>query len=352
MKTLIFILFLMSRPGYLVAAEADYYTKRGDVLDIKDALDKKMTAALRHSATLRQSAVDMPSSSCEVGELQENILEQLGGLGRSKIEFWLRDGEDQIVPGISSTQVPFDKSIYANTEQFSRFGSLACCEALGSYGGHIISGDKLGHFLESGFEMYLVAHKKEDFDRSNPWHITLNGMIDMVNSFKIPSRGKGVEAVIATGQFQENSNWGKTGTGVYSYSDMVANYEGYRFWSELTEGSNPYFRCENNRWKMVRPFSWAPYISDGWDEAINCNSYAKPEMAKIVDKQIEKVMLSKGTTEGVSCPLNPDKCRALFNRYKGELSALISPKCIEIAKQEGIQKSKELSGDSKKQGAQ
>jgi hypothetical protein len=80
--------------------------------------------------------------------------------------------------------------------------------------------------------------------------------------------------------FTERALFGQMSTGSYSNADLVANYEGYRFYRSLFEdniidGKPAILSWENDHWIMQRPFEWADHINDYWDEALNINHFDK-----------------------------------------------------------------------------
>src|SRR5262249_15873179 len=134
--------------------------------------------------------------------------------------------------------------------------------------------------------------------------------------------GDGPERMILEiSNVQENSWWGKTATGVHSYGDISANLEGFQFWSALVHGPHPYFTCTNGKWKKARIFQWETYVSDAWDEAINCNEYSGRWMNELIRWRVDRLARSQGWPSN-RCPIEPQKCDALVLRY-GPLSDLV-----------------------------
>jgi len=113
----------------------------------------------------------------------------------------------------------------------------------------LIGSDKLGHFFSQGrkyYKRFLRQHSE----------------------------------VLAARQsaFTERAIFGQMTTGVYSNADLVANYEGYRFYRGLFEddivpGKPSILDWEGDHWVIQRPFSWADYVNAYWDEALNLNHY-------------------------------------------------------------------------------
>lgn len=113
-----------------------------------------------------------------------------------------------------------------------------------------IGTDKLGHFLSQGWKY----HKR---------HL----------------RGLPEATVVRLGRRNEASIFGGPATGSYSNADLVANYEGYRFYRSLFEGGIVGAKGPIVEWtagggaRIARRFDFADHVNDYWDEALNPNRY-------------------------------------------------------------------------------
>jgi len=115
--------------------------------------------------------------------------------------------------------------------------------------GQLIGSDKLGHFLSQGRKFYR-------------------------RYLKFLDESKAAEHSAYT----ERALFGQMTTGVYSNADLVANYEGYRFYRSLFEddivpGKAAILAWEDDHWVIQRPFTWADHVNEFWDEALNINHY-------------------------------------------------------------------------------
>lgn len=154
--------------------------------------------------------------------------------------------------------------------------------------GHIVGTDKLGHFFMQGLDYFK----------------------------RVDSEGASLDIVLRH-EHGEDGVWGLRMTGVKSYADMAANYQGYRFWSALYRGERPYARCENGRrWVKAREFTWADYVTDAWDEAINCSEF-NPRLGERVRASLARM--------GLNCPVDPARCAALAKQERSEY--FLSPAC-------------------------
>jgi hypothetical protein len=109
--------------------------------------------------------------------------------------------------------------------------------------------DKLGHFLSQGRKFFKRWQKMLDEARA-----------------------------AEQSAFTERALFGQMTTGSYSNADLVANYEGYRFYRSLfeddfIEGKPAILEWRSDHWVMQRPFDWADHVNDYWDEALNINDY-------------------------------------------------------------------------------
>jgi hypothetical protein len=115
--------------------------------------------------------------------------------------------------------------------------------------GQLIGSDKLGHFLSQGRKFYR-------------------------RYLKFLDEAKAAEHSAYT----ERALFGQMTTGVYSNADLVANYEGYRFYRSLFEdgivpGKPAILAWRDDHWVIQRPFTWADHVNEYWDEALNVNHY-------------------------------------------------------------------------------
>lgn len=105
-----------------------------------------------------------------------------------------------------------------------------------------------------------------------------------------------IESTLAIGQQAENGILGAYTTGVMSYGDMVAEFNGMRFWNHVLAkkadilGVNlgPYVKCENNNWIKIKPIDFSDYVDDAWDEGINCSKFRTDKMLTMVKESVKQ----------------------------------------------------------------
>ena len=113
----------------------------------------------------------------------------------------------------------------------------------------LIGSDKIGHFISQGRKYY-----------------------------KRYLRYGSEEQAAEQSAFTERAIFGQLANGVYSNADLVANYEGHRFYRSLFEddiipGKPAILRWDGDGWIVQRPFDWADHVNEYWDEALNINHY-------------------------------------------------------------------------------
>jgi hypothetical protein len=337
------------------ALETDDFTFRSDAPEIGAYLDEAMNKSLREAAASLDSAGD-----CHPQRLHQVLMVRLGGFAMSEIEemsYGAKVNEANGKP-IEKRGTPGKESIYQDSMIQVKIGRYtlwklekgACCTAAFRYKGNLLSDDKLGHFLHSGYEMYYFAdlrHRSGYVDASKKTSFW-NTFVRNITENSLGSQNlKGEKAVIALSDHQEKSLWGLTLSGVYSYADIAANVEGYKFWKELTEGPRPFFTCKDGRWKMERVFSWGDYINPGWDEAINCSAYKNARLTEQVKTRVAETLRAQGFAR-TSCPVETEQCKDLLKRYRGDLRGAVSPACGTANEGSGD----EAGGERKGEGAQ
>ena len=113
----------------------------------------------------------------------------------------------------------------------------------------LIGTDKLGHFVSQGRKYYR-------------------------RFLRYDSEKKAAEQAA----YAEWAVFGQMSNGNYSNADLVANYEGHRFFRSLFEddivpGKPAILRWEDDGWVLQRQFDWADYVNEYWDEALNINHF-------------------------------------------------------------------------------
>ena len=113
----------------------------------------------------------------------------------------------------------------------------------------LVGTDKLGHFVSQGRKYYrrFLRYQSE-------------------------------EKAAVQSAYAEWLVFGQMSNGNYSNADLVANYEGHRFFRSLFEddivpGKSAILRWEDNHWVSQREFDWGDHVNEYWDEALNINHF-------------------------------------------------------------------------------
>jgi len=222
------------------AYETDQFYKRLDPLeDATAVLDARVNETL---ATI----VDEWQGPRDDWKFVNAIYRAIGGRHWvDRIERWAMDS-----PQVDRQETPRRASIYSGhpfwaTRVIVFFGVGPTIKL----NGQLIGSDKLGHFISQGRKYYRRYLRYQD------------------------------EAEAAEhSAFTERAIFGQMTTGVYSNADLVANFEGYRFYRSLFEpdiipGKPALLRWENDHWVLQRPFTWSDHVNAYWDEALNINHF-------------------------------------------------------------------------------
>lgn len=174
------------------------------------------------------------------------IYHDIGGVHWvDKIERWAMNSED-----VERLQVSRYDSIYSGhpiwaTRVAGMFGTGPTIKL----NGQLIGSDKLGHFLSQGRKFWKRYVRYQDEARA-----------------------------AEHSAYTERALFGQLTTGSYSNADLVANFEGYRFYRSLFEdnivpGKPAILAWDNDQWRIQRKFTWADHVNEYWDEALNVNHY-------------------------------------------------------------------------------
>lgn len=142
--------------------------------------------------------------------------------------------------------------------------------------------------------------------------------------------GRSLHDILQIGVKEEEGGYGLMASGIKSYGDLTANYSGYLFWKNLTEGSNPYIKCEGNQWKQVRQFNWGDYVNPFWNESVNCSGFNDKKTEKAFDKKVRALQKAKKQTL-LTCPLNHEDC-GRANEWIPSLEvrqSILHPRCLD-----------------------
>lgn len=187
--------------------------------------------------------------------------------------------------------------------------------------GDLIGLDKLGHFFAEGWRYYEISQQE----------------------------GDGLQVAMDWGKGKEDGLYGTITTGVFSYADLVANFNGWRFWNRvLLEQSDPilgmikrwfdrpYVSCDIQiiesikqrklvrAWESNRSFDIRDYVDAMWDESNNCNDYADTAIEQKVLRRIGEI------DAHYHCPVDAAACNKAKRKYSDYAPDLLHPSCLGV----------------------
>jgi len=236
----------------LAAYESDQYSHRLEpIADAAPELNRVTNAALAEIAERWRRTEDR-------GRFAFEVYQKLGGLHWvDRIERYAMKSESiEKLPQYRWRSVFRGAPIWATRVNFL-FGVGATIRI----GDTLVGSDKLGHFISQGLKYY----------RS---HLA----------------GWNEERIAWRGEFNERWLFGQLTTSVYSNADLVANWEGYRFYRSLFDdgvvgGKPAIVRFTPAGVEIGRPFDWRDHVNDYWDEALN-PSHVSPALARYLGAKL------------------------------------------------------------------
>jgi hypothetical protein len=228
-----------------------------------------------------------------------------------------------------SYSLSLNDSIYRDIDYFEGFSlNLKELSDVVKFNGHLVGLDKIGHFFSEGWQYFELSQQQ----------------------------GKNLDQAMQWGKEQESGKYGYSTTGIYSFADLVANFNGWRFWNRVLGKNNdplfgilqnlldkPYVSCDIQviasirhlklvkAWERNRKVDMSLYIDGVWDEGNNCNSYADPVIEAKVTSRIHEV------DSQFSCPLIPRLCVDAREKYGTFGKYLLHPSCLSVSERSGAE---------------
>ena len=334
MKPAYIPLLILLMPWMVIAAEVDSVSTRG--IDLPDSvnvinaiINKRMQEGIDNANADRRIIEDIEGievitrrDDCDVDELYTSLRKSIfqsytasWGLKGYDLDLQFRELLSEMTYAL-----PLRDSIYRDIDYLEGFSlNLKELTHVANIDGHLVGLDKIGHFFAQGWQYFETRQDEED----------------------------GLDEAIAWGIGKEEGLFGTTTTGIFSYADMVANFNGWRFWNRvLLEEPDPlksfagrlfdraYVSCDIQliesirqlrvvrAWEVNRRFDLRDYIDGTWDEGNNCNSYADLIIEEKIKRRIEEIY------PGYSCPVNVDACIEAKDRYGKYSRKLLHPACL------------------------
>lgn len=314
---LIFIFSLLHKNTF--ASETDAYTLR--YAEIKDATesinhlmnDQIQNALMRVNRSKKIHITSKQDSTCSMSALNHALGVQLRRPLYGKIDEAINRSSGKI----PVMRVSHQNSVFRELNFFEGWTLFLGKMGLGNViriKGFLIGSDKFGHLLDEGYHYFKERNRlieKESF-----------------------SDHQAILQAMQYGKKTEDGIFGIKASGVRSYADMVANFNGLIFWSEVFDQPldfrklehKPYFSCDNGKWIQIRKFNVNDYVDAGFDEGINCSDFREGTFKTKVEQQIIK--LEETFQKPFRCPVAPDECKALVKNYGDFAATLLHPLCF------------------------
>ncbi len=280
-------------------AEVDQFTRRNEPLS--DSVEVINQKANEYLATAIDD-LNRDSKGCQEEKLYPELKKYFANHTKGKlVVFALNDNS------VEKRRIPKNESIYADwnfltgwvlATQLNFLDNLALMPSI-RIGETQIGVDKLEHFFGTGFK-YFSSH----YLKGKTYEETLYN-------------GAKIELIVLGGnRFQ---------TGVFSYGDLSAEFNGMRFWNHMLQlrddilGSEqnlgPYIVCQDKKWIKVKDLDFRNYIDNSMDEAINCSTFPTERSILKYHARLEK--LTRNSREGTNftCPIDPQALIDLQNKY-------------------------------------
>jgi len=121
--------------------------------------------------------------------------------------------------------------------------------------------DKLDHILRTGYLYFKTYQKYRQYGLSEQ---------------------QAEIAAIKKGIVQEKTYFGYWVSGIFSYADLEANYQGFRLHKQFCLGNQPYLsQRRNGTWAFTRAIDLKDYINPWFDESYNGNAYLQRRFKSI-----------------------------------------------------------------------
>lgn len=293
--TLILSLTLLALTSSTFAAEADNFTARFLALtDISGDLNKLANGAIREAISKLNREGGCASLGAET-KLYNELKKTFSNHSKGELVKTILYSQS-----VSKNELPLKQSIYAEWKisnglllgRKKAATSPLALSPLIQIGDQAIGVDKLEHMFGMGFSYFTQYYGKK----------------------------KSIEHVLKVGIFKEKTFLGGNvfATGVFSYGDLSANFNGMRFWNHILLKNEdilgkdynlgPYVVCSDSKWKVNEEMDFRNYIDASMDESINCSKFATKSGEGKFKKAIQAL--------GASCPMDGQKVIELKEKYK------------------------------------
>jgi hypothetical protein len=239
------------------AYEADNVSDRGrDFVDAAPIANRRMNAILDEAITATNDRLQCATDKRDTRRtLAQEIRQRTSRATPVTYKGWLRS------PGYSAYQAWIEEAADIDREPFldrhDIYGELGffqapilflagTCSTI-TLAGERIGTDKVDHFFGEGHKYFLRSHEGQDSD-----------------------------AALAWGTYTERTIFGLMTSATFSFADLRANFDGYRFFAGLLTDGSIVRQDDQGCATRDRDWRWTEWVSPEWDELKNPSVYTPP----------------------------------------------------------------------------
>lgn len=202
---------------------------------------------------------DWEHASCE--DVSHRVYQRFRIAGLHKIELWAENTPriDRSPHHEEYAGFLRESSIYRNS-RFWDWGLTFGVRPTFNVDGIHLGADKLSHFFQTGWK----------------YHRRFRALLEA----GVPEQ-EALERVVRYGVKTEYGALGLGATGVFSFADLEANYQGFRFYQSLCEGEHPRLVKAADGWRLQRPFDWREYVSPRLDESCDNSAFTPKRWSEV-----------------------------------------------------------------------
>jgi len=285
------------------SAEIDAFSKRFEPLE--DSLIKVNQLTNR----LLQESLDEANDKrdgCDQKHLYKSLRKRFNNQYQGQLAKEIINSDEY-----AKIKIPSKESIYQDFKWYEAIvqgGTSRISDPIADQmkiNGILVGTDKFEHFMGSGYRYF--------------------------NKFRLEQNT--VEEALKIGWKAETGILGAVTTGVMSYADLTANFNGMRFWNHIElkfddvlgaeYNQGPYVACVDEEWVTTEnKIDWANYIDKAFDEGINCSRFKNESLANKVAARLEKLESQDKLGRKYHCPMEPQAIDKLKVKY-GQLSPFL-----------------------------
>ncbi len=284
------------------SAETDHYTLAdSEITDITDELNAYANSNLVSILEkVNQEGACSAEKKSEKG-LYKELRTVFANHGKGKLVNEILDGK------MPRTVIPLKESVYKEWTKSTGFllGRDGASESplalapLIKIGDIVVGSDKLEHMFGMGYSYFKRHHIK----------------------------GMSLRRVLKIGIAAEKTYLGGNilATGVFSYGDLAANFNGMRFWNHMLQKEDdvlgqehnygPYITCDAGKWKQEKEIDFTKYVDMSMQENVNCSKFATKKGIEKFKASLDRLNKKTGGSRSFSCPSSADALEEATFKY-------------------------------------